>query len=211
MTENWYVLDSNVLSRLTLEERSSAFVREHCRIPSEVLHEVDGFPDIVNLRKLEYRVTPNVLECVREVMNMVAPGDFKLVDLYRNKGGADPLLIATAIVQIRRSEETLFLENWRIVTEDVAVRETAAKTGRQFADHAGLHRAFRWQLRALRPSPLSDQAPAYLAQHSVGYSSTEYLGDSSIVLVDEDSYFLLGAGKSQVEQRKQACSFVAGY
>jgi hypothetical protein len=125
MTECWYVVDSNVLSRLTLSQRSSAFFREHCRIPSEVLYEASGFPDIPSLRKLEYRVTPEVLMGVREVMQTVEPGDFKLIDLYRNKGSADPVVIATALVEQRRGQETLFAPNWVVVSDDNAVRAKA--------------------------------------------------------------------------------------
>ena len=129
MNDAWYLIDSNVLSRLTLEQRASAFVRERCRIPSEVIHEVSGFPDIGVLRKLEYPVTTDVLECVREVMKTVAPGDFKLVDLYHNKGGADPILVATALVELRKSKETLFPHDWVVVSDDLAVRAKATEVG----------------------------------------------------------------------------------
>jgi len=62
------------------------------------------------------------LEHVRKVMKTVQPGDFKLVDLYRNKGNGDPILIATAIDAIRKADETLFKEDSQIVTDDSAVR-----------------------------------------------------------------------------------------
>jgi hypothetical protein len=129
MNDPWYLLDTNVLSQLTKAQRATAFVREHCRIPSEVLHETAGFPDIATLRKLEYRVAADVLECVREVMKTVAPGDFNLVDLYRNLGSADPLLIASAMVEVRKGKATLFPEDWVIVSDDAAVRAKAVEVG----------------------------------------------------------------------------------
>jgi len=124
-----YLIDSNVLSRLTAEQRRSDFLREHCRIPSEVLYEVQTFPDIGQLRALEYPVSSALLWHVREVMETEVPGNFKLVNLYRNKGNADPILIATALTAMRKASGTLFGEDWKVVTDDVAVRDKATAMG----------------------------------------------------------------------------------
>jgi len=124
-----YLLDANVLSRLSAGQRGNSLVREHCRIPTEVLHEIEGFPDFRQLRALELPVSVEQLECVRQVMKSVAPGDFKLVDLYRSKGNADPILVAAALIGIRQSSETLFSEDWKVVSDDDAVRAKAADHG----------------------------------------------------------------------------------
>lgn len=129
MTFIWYLLDNNVLTKLTRDQRASTFVRDRCRIPTEVLYEAQGFPDIRELRALEFRVTAQVLECVREVMRTLTPGDVKLVDLYRNKGNADPLIIATALTATRQSQETLFGEDWQVVTDDLGIRAKASELG----------------------------------------------------------------------------------
>lgn len=127
MTIVKYLIDTNALSRIGRTNRGSAFVRATCRIPSEVLHEADGFPDIATLRVLEYPVTADVLNLVRKVMATVPPGDKSLVDLYHVQGNADPILVATALDAIAKSEETLLVEDWQIVTDDDGVKKKAAE------------------------------------------------------------------------------------
>jgi hypothetical protein len=124
-----YLLDANVLSRLSAKQRSSPFLQNHCKIPSEVLFEVRGFPDVDRLRALEERLDGEVLESLRQVMGTVPADDFKLVDLYGNKGSADPILVATALTGMRRAAATLFAENWAVVTDDEAVRAKASEFG----------------------------------------------------------------------------------
>lgn len=43
MNEVMYLIDNNVLSHLSPAQRTRAFFHTHCRIPSEVLHEADGW------------------------------------------------------------------------------------------------------------------------------------------------------------------------
>ena len=61
-----------------------------------MLFEATGCPDIAMLQALEYPATPEVLERVRDVMKALPLGDFKLVDLNRNQGNCDAILIVTA-------------------------------------------------------------------------------------------------------------------
>lgn len=129
MSEVWYLVDNNVLIKLKSAQRASTFFRDNCWIPSEVLHEARGFPDIAVLRELEYPMTARILEFVNDVMKTVAPGDFKLVDLYRNVGNADPILVATALDAIRKADETLFKQDWQIATDDGVLRMKAAEFG----------------------------------------------------------------------------------
>lgn len=116
-----FLVDNNVLSRLTRAQRASRFFRDNCLVCTEVLHEASGFPDIAELRRLEYPVSAGVLARVRDVMATVPPGDFKLVDLYRNLGNADPILIASALEAKDTAAASLFAVDWRIVTDDAAV------------------------------------------------------------------------------------------
>ncbi|HEY1118339.1 MAG TPA: hypothetical protein VGE43_11585 [Acidimicrobiales bacterium] len=129
MNETWYLLDNNALLTLTRAERSGRFVRERCRIPTEVLYEAQGYPDIAALRRLEFEMNPDILERVRRVMASVSPKDAALVDLYANKGNADPILIATAMYARELSETTLLPDEWVVVTNDRAVQRTAAQFG----------------------------------------------------------------------------------
>jgi len=125
----WYLLDNNALLTLTRAERSGRFVRERCRVPSEVLYEAQGYPDIQALRRLEFEMNADILERVRRVMASVSPGDTTLVDLYANKGNADPILIASAMYARELSETTLLPDEWVVVTDDRAVQRTAGQFG----------------------------------------------------------------------------------
>ena len=127
MTTVKYLIDTNALSRIGRTNRGSTFVRDNCKIPSEVLHEAASFPDIATLRTLEYAVSADVLNLVRKVMATVPPDDKSLVDLYHVQGNADPILVATALDAMAKSEETLLVEDWQIVTDDEAVRKKAAE------------------------------------------------------------------------------------
>ena len=57
-----------------------------------------------------------------DVMKTVPVGHTKFIDLYNNKGTADPILVATAIAL---STENLFADIWVIVTQDKEVRAKA--------------------------------------------------------------------------------------
>lgn len=124
-----YILDANVLTRLTATQRSSDFVRQNCSIPTEVLHEVRGLPDHESLREMEFAVSATVLTHLTEVLRTMRPGDFKLIDLYANKGNADPFLVACALAGKRESEGMLFPTEWIVVSDDLAVRSTASEHG----------------------------------------------------------------------------------
>lgn len=124
-----YVIDNNALSSIGREHRSSDFFRGHCRIPSEVLHEAEGFPDIEALKDLEYKTSPTVLAALLEVMASVPVGDTKLVNLYANLGNADPLVVATALDGKRTDDAALFGPTWVVVSGDKAVQAKAREFG----------------------------------------------------------------------------------
>lgn len=126
MNETYYLVDNNVLSKLTAQQRASAFLRERCRIPEEVLHEADGMPDHKALCALNYPVTTAVLELVRTVMSKVEPGNYRLIDLYKNKGNADPLLVATALDAMAATADTLMPDTWQIITDDQGLKAMAS-------------------------------------------------------------------------------------
>jgi hypothetical protein len=120
-----YVLDTNALSQLRRHRRESEFFREHTVIPSEVLHEAQGFPDIDVLRANLYPTTSSVLDWLVRIMATVPVGDTKLVDLYANHGGADPLVVACALDGKTRDGQFLGAPEWVVVTSDAAVRAKA--------------------------------------------------------------------------------------
>lgn len=120
-----YVIDNNTLGQLSKSQRSSIFFRENAHIPSEVLHEARGFADIDELQRNEYRTTPAVLSQLVRVMATVKAADTGLVDLYANRGNADPLVVACALDGQDRDSQYLDAPEWFIVTGDKAVRTKA--------------------------------------------------------------------------------------
>lgn len=134
--ETTYVVDTNTLSQLGHRRRSSAFFLDKARVPSEVLHEADRFPDRSALRSLEMETTPSVLRWLTRVMAAVPLDDTALVDLYANHGGADPLVIACALEGSDQDSQCLFPRRWVVVTADNAVRAKAKELGLRVVSNA---------------------------------------------------------------------------
>lgn len=127
MNEQMFLLDNNVLSHLSRTQRASAFFFERCRLPSEVLHEAENYPDANAFRKIEYPTTARVLQLLQKVMLTVPDSDTTLVNLYANKGAADPLLIACALDGMEDAADLLWGPTWAIASNDKAVRAKAAE------------------------------------------------------------------------------------
>ncbi len=119
-----YLIDNNVLAKLTRDELRSDVFQNRSWIPDEVLHEA-GEKRRAELGMLRYPTGPDVLRQLQRVMASLAPGDTALLDLYRDKGNADPLLVACALVESEMVRSMLFGPEWMIVTDDKAVRSVA--------------------------------------------------------------------------------------
>ena len=127
MTE-CYLVDNVTLSRMTTEQRASAFMQERCRIPEEIIYEARGLPDIEILKPLIYPTTTTVLENVKVVLATIKAGD-KVVDLYRNEGNGDVMLLATALTEMAVSSGQLFGVRWIIATADKGLTSKAVELG----------------------------------------------------------------------------------
>lgn len=134
MSDEYYLLDNNVVAKLTFAQRRSKLFLEQCRIPDEVIHEA-GAGLRSELQALRYTTTAAVLESLKTVMATVPPGDSKLVDLYRNQGNADPFLVACAVLEQTRGDEMLVTPRWVIVTDDKEVRTKAVEFGVRWMSH----------------------------------------------------------------------------
>lgn len=139
--DNWcYLVDTNTLTQLTRPQRSTGLFRRSVRIPRAVLAEASGLPDIGELKSLEYPTTPSVLRCLAAVLETVPVDDTRLLDLYKNRGNADPFLVACAIDARNQESATFFPRTWAVVSGDKAVRDKAAEfelttlTNREFAE-----------------------------------------------------------------------------
>src|SRR5690606_26229961 len=82
-------------------------------------------PDRDLLESLAAQPTVDILGRIGQVMRGLIPGDTSLVDLYLNKGAADPGLIAHALLRIAAQDGQLFPDDWTIVTLDVGVLKIA--------------------------------------------------------------------------------------
>lgn len=127
MNEEMYLVDNNALSHLSPAQRASEFFHTRCRIPSEVLYEAEGYPDSDALKAVEYATTASVLRFLRTVMATMPEEDTALVNLYANKGAADPMLVACAMDAMQKTASLLFGPTWVIVSNDKAVRAKAAE------------------------------------------------------------------------------------
>ncbi|TQJ51834.1 hypothetical protein [Phycicoccus sp. SLBN-51] len=129
MNRTIYLVDNNALIALTRRRVKTEFFAEHCRITADVLHEASEHSERRRLAALAEATTSAILEQVRVVMADVAVGDTALVDLYANKGAADPGLVATVLVSAAAQEGYLFPDHWVIVTLDRAVQDAAKRHG----------------------------------------------------------------------------------
>lgn len=118
-----YLVDNNALFRLPRAMRTSKKFRRVVRLPSEVIHETGQYATRYDLRPLEHKSTPTVLEHLKVVMNQVPTDDFELVDLYAGEGAADPLLVACALSAAEQRSQLLVGEVYTVVSDDIAVRE----------------------------------------------------------------------------------------
>ncbi|MFC0675184.1 hypothetical protein [Brachybacterium hainanense] len=125
MNDEKYLLDNNTLSHMTRQQIASEFFLEQCRIPTEVLYEARQHPEAAAFNDIEYPTTPGVLQQLAHVMESVAVDDTSLVDLYANKGAADPLLVACALDGTVDEARYLWGTIWVVVSNDKAVRAAA--------------------------------------------------------------------------------------
>ena len=120
-----FVIDTNALVHLGRHRRASRFFLENAVIPEEVMYEASGIPDITYLGSNVHPTTASVLHWLTTVMSTVPSEDTRLVDLYANKGNADPLVVACALDGQERDSHMLIRPEWVVVTADEAVRKKA--------------------------------------------------------------------------------------
>lgn len=127
MSQNYYLVDNNALVALTRRHVQTVFFAKHCRVTADVLYEAFEHPDRRLLESLVEQTTAVVLQQVRQVMSSIDVGDTRLVDLYANKGTADPGQIATVLVHASSQIEYLLPDVWTVVSLDKAVLDTAVR------------------------------------------------------------------------------------
>lgn len=131
MSDATYLVDNNALNTLTRSRIESEFFRTNCRITSDVLWEARGRDEQLTLADVTLNLEPGVFVELRRVMASVAIGDVRLVNLFKNKGSADPGLLAAIVHSNAKEEEDgmLLRTSWVLVTDDGAVGDKAAELG----------------------------------------------------------------------------------
>ena len=129
MNRTLYLVDNNALIFLGRARVRTEFFVEHCRLTDDVRYEAAEHRERRALAGLVEPLTPQVLEHVRNLMATVDVGDITLVDLYGNKGAADPGLVATVLAAANAQDGYLLPDSWTIVTADKAVLDLSARNG----------------------------------------------------------------------------------
>lgn len=124
----YFLVDNNVLNQLPRRARASAAFLARCRIPSEVVREARDADYADEVARLEVPMTIDALRQLKRVMASIPRGDRSLVDLFHNKGGADPTMIAHALA-LEGAQEGLWDDTWTVVTDDEAVIAKAREFG----------------------------------------------------------------------------------
>lgn len=133
--ERMYLLDTNVVLQLGMQSLSeSRFFAQHCRVIDDVIDELhlDDQPQLeLEWDRVRYPTSVTLLQELVSVMATIPVGDVSLIDLYRNKGRADPVIIAAALDAIEQDRWSLMgeLQEWVVASEDQAVRRTCAGFG----------------------------------------------------------------------------------
>ena len=125
--ETRYLIDNNVLNALRRDHIRTDFFRDYCQVTMDILWEAREHVEQAALARLSRPHTPGFLMRVRDVMETLEAGDTRLIDLYGNKGAADPGLIASILEADDDDANKLLSDSWILVTNDQAVAVKAAE------------------------------------------------------------------------------------
>lgn len=118
MIDTTFLVDNNALTALTTRRIESDFFRTHCVITPDVLWEASGRKEQAALESSLVEMDAGSFALLRDVMSTLAIGDVELVNLFRNKGSADPMLVAVILQARHRQEGMLLSTDWVLVTDD---------------------------------------------------------------------------------------------
>lgn len=127
-----YLLDTNVITGLP-KETVEKFInlRGSLYVVTEVKEELEGAQSRLSLLEQtevqELEISAGILQKVSDLMAEIG-NEFSLINLFENKGGADVVMIAHVLYENLRSD-TLFKEQWTIVTNDGPLTNVAKKYG----------------------------------------------------------------------------------
>lgn len=124
-----YLVDTMTVTKLGWRGllRSPKF-QQTCRVPNEILHELEGNRHHPLVGSLAYRMNIETLRALKQVMSTITVGD-KVIDLYKNEGNGDAILIAIALFEAQEALAQLFPVSWAIVTDDVNLTTKARSFG----------------------------------------------------------------------------------
>lgn len=112
-----YLLDTVSIIHLNYDALSSAFVRDNCLVPAEIYYEVSSIGKRNAIERIVEKPSKDLLHTAQKLLKRIGPNN-RVLDLYRNEGNGDIMLIATALLKIEIDAMTLFKRQWIIVSDD---------------------------------------------------------------------------------------------
>ena len=125
-TDVRYILDETPSSSLKPEWIKSQFFQSYCYIPEEIIYELRD-NNRLNFEIIAQRSIPVTYEILNKLQQYVMPQIGKIVDLYKNEGNGDALLIATALEMRQMEDDKLIKSEWVIVTSDNGLASLAKR------------------------------------------------------------------------------------
>jgi hypothetical protein len=138
MNDDRYLVDNNALMEIKAQRIRSKFFRAWCSVTADVAWEAGDHSARETIESVVIDPSPELLLKIRDVMRAEQIGDTGLVDLYRNRGAADPGIVAAALLLTSQGAGQLLPDSWTVVTNDVAVRSRAEQLGVAWMAAAGL-------------------------------------------------------------------------
>ena len=121
-----YLIDETPCASLDNDWLESEFFQNYCYISEEILFELRD-NNRLDFSLLVKNSIPVTYEILNKLQQFVMPQIGPIVDLYKNEGNGDALLIATALNMREKEDEKLVKCEWAIVTSDKGVATLAKK------------------------------------------------------------------------------------
>ena len=122
-----FLLDTVTVSKLTDEQLSSDLVQQNCKLPEEIMHELENNPKQVSVQTLGEAVNAALLLKASELLTQ--PSVQRLLDLYGFEGNGDVLLLAQAVLGKEVGQLQFFSKRWVIVSDDKKLIAAAIANG----------------------------------------------------------------------------------
>lgn len=121
-----YLIDETPCASLKNDWLKSEFFQSYCYVPEEILFELRDNNRLDSSLLIKNKI-PVTYEILNRLQQFVMPQVGNIVDLYKNEGNGDALLIATALNMREKEDAKLVKSEWVVVTSDKGVVALAKK------------------------------------------------------------------------------------